>query len=319
MFFYLSKFSSLLIILSRFIRKKALSYFPPSTIELRYSDQRFWVQNPIASDFTEGWLLNPGIWERNELTAFGEMAKKANVIFDIGANLGVYSILASKKNPDAEIFAFEPYSPNFEMLRSNVARNDCSNIECIETALGIEDGNIEFYVPSDEKKITSVASTNLGFTSGFENPGDLRKISVPQRSLASFIESRELSRVDLMKLDVEYHELEVLKGGEDWLKRFMPVIFCEVSVYDVLVANHPGMKDKVDPELSHRLESFLKGLGYTFYAIGVSGLMRTCTLHNHPDNRNFVLSGYSSNESFVPYSSDLIWNLLPHGGSDLST
>ena len=317
MFFFLSKFSSLLIILSRFIRRKALSYFPPSAIELRYCDERLWVKNPVASDFTEGWLLNPGIWERNELTAFGQMAKKAPVIFDIGANLGVYSILASKKNPDADIFAFEPYLPNFEMLRSNVERNDCSNIECIQTALGIEDGNTVFYVPSDEKKVTSVASTNLGFTSAFEHQGDLREISVPQRSLTSFIESRELSRVDLIKLDVEYNELEVLKGGQDWLKRFMPVIFCEVSVYDVLIANHPRMKDQVDPKLSYMLEDFLKGLGYTFYAIGVFGLMRTCTLHNHPDSRNFVLSGYSSNETFVPYSSDLIWNLLPNRGLEL--
>lgn len=247
-------------------------------------------------------------WEYKERKISTILGEKSKVIFDIGSNIGIYSILYSKVNPNSMIYAFEPYSTNADQLRRNVALNKLTNIEVIEKAVGDISKLISFYIPDDEST-TTVTSANEAFTQGWHLT---KSIQIPQITIDEFVAENRLENVDLIKLDVEYYELQALKGAIETLKRQKPVVICEVHIYEVLVDIFPNMKDKLDEDASWEIEKLLKSIGYYFYILGNKGILRVETMHVHPDERNFLCSPYKSEKLFMPYlDKQSIWKLLP--------
>ena len=229
---------------------------------------------------------NRETWEQKERKISTILAEKSSVILDIGSNIGIYSILYSKVNPSSVIYAFEPYTINAEQLRKNVALNKLTNIEVIEKAVGDTSKLISFYIPSDEST-TTVTSANEAFTQEWHST---KSIQVPQVTIDDFIVENSLKEIDLIKLDVEYYELQAIKGALKTLERYKPVIICEVHIYEVLVNIFPSMENKLDKEASFDMEQLLKSLGYYFYILGEQGILRVETMHVHPDERNFLCS-----------------------------
>lgn len=248
-------------------------------------------------DLFYGWA-----WEKNELEVWTILADKANTIFDIGANTGIYSIISSKFNPQAKIYAFEPNPVNSKRLEKNIKLNRCQNVSSTEKALGDKESIIKFTVPTDDS-ISLVSSIVGPFSRSFFNI-KYKEIDVQQTTLDDFVEQEKIPHVDLIKIDVEYYELNVLKGARKTLAETSPVILCEVFMYEVLAGDKPDapLVNSISNSQAKDIQEFLANLNYYFYAIGSRGILRVDNLLSDSDGgRNYIFSKQLSSNLYIPY------------------
>ncbi len=206
-------------------------------------------------------------WERVSINLWTDLCKRADVILDIGANTGVYALIAKTVNPSARVYAFEPVHRVYERLQDNVRLNGYE-IECLEQAASDKDGKAIIYdLPSDH--IYSVTVNKNLHPEGSETI----KTEIETVTLSSFIGSRNLDRIGLMKIDVETHEPEVLDGMGPFLKRFRPDMLIEV----------------LNDEVAARIEERVKGLGYLYFNIDEEKSITRTDRITHSDYFNFLL------------------------------
>jgi FkbM family methyltransferase len=130
-------------------------------------------------------------------------------IIDVGANLGIFSLLLARRFPDRIIYAFEPNPSTFEAMRANLSRNRCPKVQAHQKAIASSDGEISFQANPVDRATTHIV---VG-----DSPIDHQEIPivhVPSVTLDSFIESQPICEVALLKVDVEGYEEIVFKGAE---------------------------------------------------------------------------------------------------------
>lgn len=147
-------------------------------------------------------LLMPGYLDPLERKILAEELKPGDVFFDIGANIGVYSLwVASSCAKNVRIEAFEPDPSLCSRLSFNLASNGLSQVRLNPVALGGIRGDVTLVVGdgnSGENRIEAAG-----------NPA--RGVVVPMIPLSSHLASTGIPRIDVMKIDVEGHETEVLE------------------------------------------------------------------------------------------------------------
>ncbi len=147
--------------------------------------------------------------------------KPGDVVLDIGANIGWYSLLLGQQVPDGvDIFAFEPDPLNFGLLQYNLNLNQVTRVTAIQKALAEEEGVQQLY---------RHASSNLGRHSLLQLQSG-ESVEVNTTSLDSFWEAQGLgSRTPrFIKIDIEGYELLALRGARQILER-CPALLCEFS------------------------------------------------------------------------------------------
>lgn len=170
-------------------------------------------------------------WETEVGWVWIELCRVSKVIFDIGANTGIYSLTAKCVNPDARIYAFEPSEKTFIKLIRNVELNNY-DIACEKTALSSVTDTMIFYdVPDDNQTSASLSPLKLKYHKGYE--GGIIEYPVKTYTLADYIIEKKISTIDLVKIDVELHEPDVIKGFGSCLKDLKPVILIEVLTEEV--------------------------------------------------------------------------------------
>jgi len=148
-------------------------------------------------------------------------AAKAQVVLDIGANTGLYSLGAGAKNSAAKIFAFEPLPRVANLTRKNAQLNPGFNIQVQQNAVCDECGVVTLHDPGgDQPASASLKSDFLDC--------DQETINVDAIRIDDFVTAQKLERVDLIKLDVEGVEEVALRGMQQTIKKFKPTLFIEV-------------------------------------------------------------------------------------------
>lgn len=234
-----------------------------------------------------------------ELSTFLKFAKKSNCIGDIGANTGLYGLFSEKENPDAVIYAFEPYPTNYIRLNENIRINK-SNIIPQQIALSMQEGEASFFAPKDEE-ITTISSLELSQVEIFNN--DIRKIHVKCDSLDNWCLKHQVS-FDLIKIDVELHEYQVLQGSKEVLKS-KPVIFMENHNFHI---KNDSSENTLKENFNLKIENFLNQYNYSFYAMLGNGIYRIDSLQNCPQVLNVILLPFKSSKIF--YNSKSIDQLI---------
>lgn len=201
--------------------------------------------DPAKDKGVELALYQTGTYEKGTIQLLGDFLKKGSVFMDIGANIGLMSTIASKiVGEKGHVYAVEANPKTIEVLRHNCAINLCENIEILSIALASEKGSAILY---------ENWNVNRGGAS-LISQGDEHGITVSKERLDDLFSPD--SPVHLVKIDVEGFELEVLKGGVEWLKTQQPVFIIEVSTQR---SNQEG----ATPE---SIMSFVAELGnYSFY------------------------------------------------------
>ena len=159
--------------------------------------------------------------EPETIALYLELIANVNVIFDIGASSGLFSLIAGVVNPNATIYAFEPVPETYDFLINNIAVNELQNIVPIFACAGDYDGEITIY-PNVSPALPFQAST----TSGYQGHSTPREIKARSLTLDSHAESHQLGRIGLMKIDAEASDHTVLEGSKQILARHQPLIIC---------------------------------------------------------------------------------------------
>jgi FkbM family methyltransferase len=159
------------------------------------------------------WL---GTYEVARVRAFANTVTQGAVVYDVGANVGIYSLLASlRAGPSGRVYAFEPLGRNLQYLRRHITLNNLQNCTVLEEAVCNQEGTRSFSAAAWESSMARLSPD-----------GEIR---VPSTTLDSCIYGeRRLRPPDILKIDVEGAELEVLEGSHRALAEFHPAIFLEI-------------------------------------------------------------------------------------------
>ncbi|MDD5146085.1 MAG: FkbM family methyltransferase [Candidatus Pacebacteria bacterium] len=138
--------------------------------------------------------------------------KEGDYVIDAGANIGMFSIYASKKvGSSGKVFSFEPISETQKLLKRNIEINEIKNVEIIPFALGDKDGELSFSIFPESLECSSAF---------FDNEGGLEKAH--QISLDQFVKENNISKIDFIKADIEGMEKSLLVGASETIKKFKP-------------------------------------------------------------------------------------------------
>jgi FkbM family methyltransferase len=143
----------------------------------------------------------------------GRLAADA-VVADVGAHIGVVTVLLAGLCPKGHVYAFEPVAENHAHLTANIAANRLDNVTVQRAAVFDTDGEISL-------------EYDAGYPGGSHVGADGEM--VPSVRFDTWARGEGLDRLDLVKLDVEGVELAVLDGAGDTLRRFRPIVVVECN------------------------------------------------------------------------------------------
>jgi FkbM family methyltransferase len=173
----------------------------------------FMFYNP--NDFIGGFLENSGEWAYSEIALLSQLIKPGSVILDVGANIGTHTLsLASLVQNEGYVFSFEPQRLAFEFLCANILINNLTNVFPMHVGISNEPGELLIPVINPAIKVNTA-----GFTIEGHKTGDVVRIIT--------LDSIQLTRCNLIKIDVEGMELKVLEGARQTIQNHRPILFVE--------------------------------------------------------------------------------------------
>ena len=165
-------------------------------------------------------------WETETGWLWKELSAVSNVILDVGANTGIYSLSAFSINPQAKIYAFEPSVHTFKILKQNVSSNNFS-INCEQLAISNKTNQQIFYDSPYSNQTGASLSPEM-----MQNNTTIDYI-VNTTTLKDYIKLNKMQSIDLIKLDIELHEAEAVEGLGGYLNKFKPIIILEMLTQQV--------------------------------------------------------------------------------------
>ncbi|QGX94822.1 FkbM family methyltransferase [Haloplanus rallus] len=188
--------------------------------------------------------------ENNIIGEIIQELDRDDVFYDIGANTGLYTLFAAKNC--SMVVSFEPYPPNYELLKRDISQNGISNVEVYEIALSDSNGTISFEQPVED---------DVGYgSSSIVDSDTSSSIEVPTRTGDDLISENNLPIPNIVKIDVEGSEPLVIDGLEDTLSDSdCRLVYCEVHIKKV--DRRPSIYD-FDTDLDD-IKSQLREYGFT--------------------------------------------------------
>ena len=158
-----------------------------------------------------------------EMLLVNYFLEKDSVFFDIGSNIGSFILIANKSIDAGNIYGFEPIPElnsrlNILFPKANISQLALSNIQ-VHTQFKIPKVNHTHLLTRGTLNTSFVETNEQGFTT----------IDVKTDTLDHFSIENAISKIDLIKIDVEGHEYEVIKGAVNTFKKFKPVLIIEIE------------------------------------------------------------------------------------------
>lgn len=207
-------------------------------------------------------------WEKESTNLWIKLCENSHTVVDIGANTGIYALIAKAVNPTSKVYAMEPVKRVFKKLKENVTLNNY-DIICIEEAASNKDGEaIIFDIPDTEHTYSVTVNKNM-----YNPDTPTFKQAIKIIKLDTLIEKYNIKQIDLLKIDVETHEPEVLEGYSKNIRLHKPTILIEV----------------LSDEVGIKIESMVSDMGYLYFNIDEdSGITQVDSILKS-DYYNFLL------------------------------
>jgi FkbM family methyltransferase len=166
-------------------------------------------------------LLAEGRWFEREVEFWQDHIQPGMTVLDVGANVGVYTLMAAEQvGESGRVLAIEPFSGCVQCLQETCRVNQWDWVRVCHGAASDRDGTVRLALhgASELNEVLTDDANDLDPNS-FE--------TVPCFTLDTLIAQETLTRVDLLKIDAEGHEIQVLKGSDRLLREFAPIILYE--------------------------------------------------------------------------------------------
>jgi FkbM family methyltransferase len=146
-------------------------------------------------------LIQSNKWEKLQTSIFKQNIKKGNIVVDVGAHIGYYTLIAADiVGKKGKVYAFEPDLKNFNILMRNIKVNKYRNIIPINKAVAKKDGKLNLFINP----------TNSGDHRVYESNKNRKRTEIESVSLDSVLKNE---KVDLIKIDIQGSEINALKGA----------------------------------------------------------------------------------------------------------
>ena len=197
------------------------------------------------------WRRGVDGWEPTTIRTFLRLVSPGATVLDVGANSGLFSLLAARSDPAVTVHAVEPVARVFSVLESNVALNGLPNVTCHRLACSDRSGPATLHVPAGEA-VPVMASLVAGWadTAATGEPVECTTVD-------GLVAGEAIDRVDVVKIDAEGSEDAVLRGARATLEEHRPFVLAEVL-------GRPGLGASVTAALAEH--------DYRFFRVGPNGL-----------------------------------------------
>lgn len=164
--------------------------------------------------------LNFDFYEKSDADMIFNLIEPQMIFFDIGANIGWYSINVAKRDSTIQVYAFEPIPVTYNILKNNVSLNKTDNVYLYN--MGFSETNQELVFYFDPLQSGNASARNLN------SHDNIQKIISKTEKLDDFFINNSLNKIDFVKCDVEGAELLVFRGGIETIRKHQPIIFTEM-------------------------------------------------------------------------------------------
>ena len=224
--------------------------YPDRDVAIQIGSHKLNVFSPRKNRIGRALYVNR-IWEPEVTKALDENTKPGMVALDVGADIGYYTLnLARRVGLKGRVIAFEPIPDARQRLEENIDLNGYQNITISEYALGNQEGVVYLEDPFNKSRISLTKSN-----------GGSKDIKVTIKRMDDLINDLGLDRIDIVKMDIEGAEHEALRGMEQSLRKYKPVLVIEVHKHYL-----PLFDSTTDD-----LRSWLSGLDYKIERIEEAG------------------------------------------------
>jgi len=162
--------------------------------------------------------------------------KKGDIVVDVGAHIGKYTLIASKMvGPQGKVIAIEAHPDNYDILKKNIALNKLTNVVALNFAVHSKEAIVKLYEPGQEEGFT-IYNTIMTDRKMSNNQ---KYVEVHGKPLDSILLENAIKEVNWIKIDVEGAELEVLRGAPNILSnsRYLSLL---IEIHN-LGANHNNL------------------------------------------------------------------------------
>lgn len=227
--------------------------------------------NLRLDDFIQQQIYFLGYYDKAGILFLKKYLLEGSVFVDVGANIGAFSFIAAKLvGNNGKVFCFEPVSAIFNQLQENIQLNSYRNMMIEKIALFNENTNLELKISKE---------TNLGMSSIFNHDEEKGNCETAKAIKGDdYFSLIALSKIDLIKMDIEGAELFALQGLQETLKKFKPFLFLELN--EQILSQTKISKIEIT--------SFLTDLGYVMKGINQQGCISTLDSSNLNDSENFI-------------------------------
>jgi len=192
-------------------------------------------------------------WEGKSIEIWREACRQSQVMLDIGANAGFYTLVAKVINPNMEVHAFEPSTDWYQRFNANCALN---NVDVNSHKLALSNMDGETYIKSvwkEEDKNFHAAK------------------------LDTFVKDQNINKIDLVKIDVEHYVVEMIEGWKETFSETLPNLMIEI------------LRDHQAEAVEEILKT--KDYGYLYFNINdqTRTIRRVNTLDKRSDDMNIFI------------------------------
>jgi FkbM family methyltransferase len=171
------------------------------------------TQKLIYDEYKEGIIYEPAT-----VLALSKFLAPGDVFIDLGAHVGFHSVVAAAMvGPSGVVLAFEPNPASYASLSNHIEINKLSHLRAFNMAVGGFDGKATLYENLDNDGECALWPVNQSVDNIKTASTSLNSTSVPQVTLDTIASQLRLSRIDVLKMDVEGSEVKVMEGAQQYL------------------------------------------------------------------------------------------------------
>ena len=184
----------------------------------------------------EAILSMKGDYEQEDFDFLVANIKSGDVIFDVGGNVGLFSLILAYACPNTTIYSFEPIPVTYEKLEKNLDLNKSlkKNIQTFNIGFSSEQGTFDFFLPGTNQAASMKPINDEFYLMESDSKGNytgkekLVKIECKVDTIDLFCNNHSISKIDILKLDIEGAERDALTGAKGTLNKFLPLVYCEM-------------------------------------------------------------------------------------------
>ena len=232
--------------------------------------------NEVQDNFMLQHFMNDTCYESELAWLMFRVLHEGNVVVDVGANMGFFSLIASRLvGPSGRVIACEPGKNNLPQLRHHIYKNLATNVDIVEQPIWCSNEMVTFYINADSRGGNALFDP-ANWWSNDRSRAKPEPIEMRATMIDRLFDSDMAAKVRLIKIDTEGAEQKILEGASGLLSTVRPPFI-------VSEINPHGLAQSGCDETT--LRKFMSQFGYDAFALHANGAMPALIPHDTRINK----------------------------------